>query len=319
MKLETKTFSAEVKAVAGEPGTFEALVSVFGNKDLGGDVVMPGAFTETLASWAAKGDPIPVIWSHDWGNPQAHIGAVTSAVETDRGLLVRAQLDVDRNFAEQVHHLMKSRRVTQFSFGYFADEVKWAEDETGRMFRELHKISLFEVGPTLLGMNPETELIQAASATSTAAADHGGSQAKEIDDSVHPVTSRQVALYEALEGVVRTFGKFDQTTGPDGAHYVSEAANPFTAEGMVCSSCVFYEGPQACEIVAGDIEPGAICKWWTIPADLMSGTQSASGHHHAGAKSTEETSDDSEGDISPTVASERSSVLLHPDGIGETA
>lgn len=162
---EVKTFAAEIKAVEGEAGTFEAIVSVFGNKDLGGDIVMPGAFADTLTEWAAKGDPIPVIWSHEWDDPEAHIGYCMEARETETGLYVKAHLDVDRPFAEQVHHLLKSRRVTQFSFGYFADEVKWVEDpDTGRMSRELHKLSVFEVGPTLLGMNPATQLLNAASA-----------------------------------------------------------------------------------------------------------------------------------------------------------
>lgn len=163
---ETKTFSAEVKAVDAEAGTFEAIVSVFGNKDLGGDVVMPGAFTDTLNEWAAKGDPIPVIWSHNWDDPFAHIGYVLEAQETEKGLWIKAQVDMDSPFAVQVHRLLKGRRVTQFSFGYFADEVKWVEDpETSRMSRELHRCTVFEVGPTLLGMNPDTELIRAASAT----------------------------------------------------------------------------------------------------------------------------------------------------------
>jgi hypothetical protein len=55
-------------------GEFEALVAVFGNVDKGGDRIMPGAFTKTLAAWRASGDPVPVIWSHDWNTPDAHIG-----------------------------------------------------------------------------------------------------------------------------------------------------------------------------------------------------------------------------------------------------
>lgn len=166
LQRETKTFTAEFKAVDTEAGTFEAIVSVFGNKDLGGDIVMPGAFTDSLNLWSAKGDPLPIIWSHDWDDPAAHIGYCLEAKETDRGLWVKGKLDIDRPFAEQVHHLLKNRRVTQFSFGYFADEIKWVEDsDSGRMSRELHRISVFEVGPTLLGMNPDTELLNAASAT----------------------------------------------------------------------------------------------------------------------------------------------------------
>lgn len=90
-----------------------------------------------------------------------------------------------------------------------------------------------------------------------------------VEDSPYPVTPRQVALYQALESVTETFGKFDGSTGPDGSHYTPADRNPFLAEGLVCSNCVFYEGPRACEIVAGDIDPDAICKFWVIPNDLL--------------------------------------------------
>jgi hypothetical protein len=72
-------------------GEFEALVSVFGNVDYGGDRVVKGAFAKSLARWEEKGDPIPVIWNHMWENPEAHIGKVNpgDAAETDDGLLVK--------------------------------------------------------------------------------------------------------------------------------------------------------------------------------------------------------------------------------------
>lgn len=83
---------------------------------------------------------------------------------------------------------------------------------------------------------------------------------------------RQAAQYRDDESLVETFGPYDQGTGPDGAHYVAES--PFAAEGLVCSSCAFYEGPRGCEIVAGDIDPNGICKRWIIPVTLLT-TQDA--------------------------------------------
>jgi HK97 family phage prohead protease len=169
MGVRTASRRAEFKALPTTDGTpdgvVEALVSVFNVVDEIGDKVLPGAFTDTLAEWAAKGDPIPFIWSHQWGNPDAHIGVITKAEETPDGLLVTAQLDLDRPFAAQVFHLLKERRVTQFSFGYEAKEYAWVRDtdSTFGEIRELRKVSIFEAGPTLLGMNPETDLIRAAS------------------------------------------------------------------------------------------------------------------------------------------------------------
>ena len=87
------------------------------------------------------------------------------------------------------------------------------------------------------------------------------------EESEYPLSPRQQAQYEVLEQVVEVFGLYDQGIGADGAHYVAES--PFADEGMVCSSCVFYEGPRACEVVSGDIDPAGICKLWNIPEQLL--------------------------------------------------
>ena len=167
---EFKSYRAEVKAITGDSkdqGVIEALVSVFGNIDLGGDRVVAGAFGKSLAAWSDRGDPIPFIWSHEWDNPDAHIGYVEKAEERPEGLWVRARVDLDRPFAEQVFHLMKNRRVTQFSFGYTVQDSRLVKDADGTDVRELTEVDVFEVGPTLLGMNPATQLLEAASALSS--------------------------------------------------------------------------------------------------------------------------------------------------------
>lgn len=92
-------------------------------------------------------------------------------------------------------------------------------------------------------------------------------ETRDMEDSVYPLSPRQNAQYDADEQLVEVFGKYDQGNGPDGAHYV--AASPFAGDGLVCSSCAFYEGPRGCEIVDGDIDPSGICKRWVIPAELL--------------------------------------------------
>jgi uncharacterized protein len=170
--MRTKDFSARVKAAGPDDGLavgeFTALVSVFDNEDSVGDVVRAGAFTETLAAWAAKGDSIPVIWSHKWGDPFAHIGRVVKATETLAGLEVVGQIDdlEDNPTAAQVSRLLKGRRVTQFSFAYDVDEEAYVRDDNHRYggYWELRKLSLHEVGPCLVGANQETELLAAKAA-----------------------------------------------------------------------------------------------------------------------------------------------------------
>lgn len=153
--LDTKTDS--------EAGTFEATVAVFGNVDNGGDRILPGAFKNTLASWAASGDPIPVILSHQWNNPMAHIGVVNEAHENAKGLWVKGTLDVkDNDVARQVHRLMMRRSLKEFSFGYSVPKGGQKRAKDGA--NDLSEIELAEVGPTLKGMNPATELHSVKSA-----------------------------------------------------------------------------------------------------------------------------------------------------------
>lgn len=141
------------------PGEYIALASVFGNVDSYGDTIVPGAFTDTLDAWAAKGDPIPVIWQHNWADPNAHIGATKWAKQTDEGLLYKGALDIDDNeFAAQVYRLMKARRVTQQSFGFDVLDADWAMVDGTEVFA-IKKVDLYEVGPCLVGVNQATQLL----------------------------------------------------------------------------------------------------------------------------------------------------------------
>lgn len=88
-----------------------------------------------------------------------------------------------------------------------------------------------------------------------------------IDESAYAFSPRQVLQYTLAEAIVEQHGRYNQGIDSEGAHYVAES--PFAGEGMVCSSCVFYEGPRACELVEGDIDPNGICKLWIIPNTLL--------------------------------------------------
>jgi HK97 family phage prohead protease len=172
--MRIKTVGARVKAAGAadglKDGEFEAIVSVFGNKDSYGDVVMPGAFSDTLSAWKESQNPIPVIWSHDWQDPESHIGTVLDSREVDAGefgdkspagLWVKGVNDIaDNQRAARVQRLMAGRRITQFSFAYDIKEAAW-ETHDGEEVYALRKLDLFEVGPTLVGANQETDLLGA--------------------------------------------------------------------------------------------------------------------------------------------------------------
>lgn len=156
--FEVSGFKAITDAAGADTGDFEAVVSVFGNVDLVGDRVVKGAFQKSLERWQATGDPIPVIWSHQWDDPKAHVGYVdpANAFESEQGLVVKGRLDITTNdFAAQVYRLLKDRRVKEFSFAYDVVSDEKATDGA----TNLTELNLIEVGPTLRGANPETQLL----------------------------------------------------------------------------------------------------------------------------------------------------------------
>jgi HK97 family phage prohead protease len=92
-------------------GAFSAVVASFGAEpDRQGDVIHRGAFTASLARWRASGQRIPVVWSHQTGDPSMVIGSAdpVKSHETSEGLLLVGKLNVfDSPTAAHVRDLLK--------------------------------------------------------------------------------------------------------------------------------------------------------------------------------------------------------------------
>lgn len=152
----------EVKAGPADgllDGQFVAYASIFGNVDSTGDVVVKGAFTNTLAEWAASGKPIPLLFGHEMDDPDYNIGYVVEATEDDTGLLVKCQLDLENPKAKQVYRLIKGRRIDQMSFAfdvlskietYYPGDVEVSE---------ILEVKLYEVSVVTIGANQETGIL----------------------------------------------------------------------------------------------------------------------------------------------------------------
>lgn len=148
-------------------GEFEAVVAVFNNVDHVGDRIMPGAFANSLTKWAASGDRIPIVFDHRWSDLDAIAGEVLeaqellpgdsrlpAAIKGLGGLYVRGQLDLEDDFGRKLFNRLKRRRVREFSFAYSIVRERKAKDAN-----ELLEVDIIEVGPTLKGANPATQLI----------------------------------------------------------------------------------------------------------------------------------------------------------------
>ncbi len=114
-------------------GTFSGYLSVFGVKDQGRDIVMPGAFTKSLTEHKKKGTMPKLLWQH---NPNSPIGIWTDLKEDNHGLKGTGELLLDIPQAKQVHSLLRAKAVDGISIGYRTVDSDDREDG-GRDLKEL--------------------------------------------------------------------------------------------------------------------------------------------------------------------------------------
>lgn len=135
-----KTFKFEIKQY-GEPGTFEGLASTYGNVDLGGDIVEPGAFYKTIQD---KGGNFPILWQHNSDKPIG-IGKVSDSAN---GLVIKGELVLESPTAREAYALLKAGVLKGLSIGY--DKVR---DEVKGAVRHLTELKLWEVSLVTFPMN----------------------------------------------------------------------------------------------------------------------------------------------------------------------
>ena len=141
LKMEHKSKEFKIKS-AGDAGTISGYFSTYDREpDAYGDIIAPGAFTETIQKREASGHPFPLCWNHDLN---MIIGKVDSIEDTDKGPLMTASF-FDTPLAQEKREIVKSGVVYQFSFAYDVQDWEEVELEDGRKANELRKVDLFEV------------------------------------------------------------------------------------------------------------------------------------------------------------------------------
>jgi len=138
-----KTFRFKTAAVADD-GTFSGYGSVFGVVDSYGDIVLPGAFSESLAAHAAEGRMPSLLWQHDDKNP---IGVWTDMREDERGLWCEGRLVLEVQQAREAHALMKAGALDGLSIGYDTIEHEFGPYGGAGNYRLLKTLDLWEVSP----------------------------------------------------------------------------------------------------------------------------------------------------------------------------
>lgn len=158
MNLKTKT--VEVKA---DNGSIKGYAATWTREpDSYGDVIVKGAFAESIAAIKAEGKAIPLLWNHDSGDLKSYIGTVTELAEDDHGLLFDADFDATDN-AQRARELAADGRLCKVSFAYDVLDQGTVELEDGREANELRKLNIHEVSLVMYPANRDTSVVEVKS------------------------------------------------------------------------------------------------------------------------------------------------------------
>lgn len=145
-------------------GIVEAFVAGVGNKDSVGDIIVPGAFTESLKRRKPR-----VVWGHDWNSPIGKVLEIYEVPRTDQRLPAKMRNAGIGGLYVRVQFNLKSERGRQAfaDVSFFGEEQEWsigyktldADFDPSKNANVLKKVELYEVSPVLHGANQLTGTI----------------------------------------------------------------------------------------------------------------------------------------------------------------
>jgi uncharacterized protein len=142
--MERRDFNLKIKSL-DDAGTFVGLGAVYGNVDLGNDVIDPGAFSRTLS----PGKSWPILWQHDAASPIGHC----KITDTPQGLQVAGTLMLSDPTAQKAYTFMKAGVVKGLSIGYETIQSTYDGD-----IRHLTELRLWEISCVTFPMNESAQV-----------------------------------------------------------------------------------------------------------------------------------------------------------------
>lgn len=142
--MQVKSFSLKDGGVDIDARTFEGYASTW-DKDLVGDIIMPGAFTKSINESFPAGR-IKVLWNH--GEP---IGMPIEMREDERGLFVKGKISKTAR-GDEVLELMRDSVVDTMSIGFMIPNGKSETRADG--VRIIREVRLMEFSPVTFAANP---------------------------------------------------------------------------------------------------------------------------------------------------------------------
>jgi len=145
----------ELKADDVEAGVIEGYAAVFGERDRGGDIIMPRAFAKSLRE--RKSSRIPMLFGH----VQQHmpVGVWETLIEDSVGLRAKGRLIMESPEARQLYAVMKARAEIGISIGYKTITADYVEQD-GEHTRKLVELDLYEVSLVTIPMQDNARVMR---------------------------------------------------------------------------------------------------------------------------------------------------------------
>lgn len=162
--FKEKTCTLQLKEVDVNKRFVAGYLSAFGNVDTYGDMVMPGAFTKTIAERGPSGsNRIKYLWQHDSRKP---VGKFTLLKEDSVGLYFEADMS-EASAGKDAMTLIKEGILNEHSIGYRSIQERRVETKD---YTELQELQLWEGSVVTWGANDQTPFTMVKSATPEEAA-----------------------------------------------------------------------------------------------------------------------------------------------------
>lgn len=205
--LKLEDTGKDAGRIAGYFSTYDRIPDAYG------DVIAPGAFTDTIKARKESGHPFPLCWNHDLDQI---IGSVDpeNIADTEKGPLMEAVF-FDTPLAQEKRALVKSGVVYQFSFAYDVLDAGPVTLENGVKANELRKLELYEISIVPIPANQNAVMTEVKAGKRNSKAD-------------------EAAIRQAIELLQGVLGELEEAEDPEGedepkangAPEEPEASNP---------------------------------------------------------------------------------------------
>ncbi len=128
-----------------EEGIVHAVVSVFNVTDSHGDIIIKGAFRDSIERHKKRGTLPPGIFYHDCTKP---VAKTVDAWEDNEGLHVIGKFNLDTQRGRETFSDIKAGILNEYSFGF-----RVLQQKKTKRGREILKVDWVEWSPVLIGAN----------------------------------------------------------------------------------------------------------------------------------------------------------------------